>query len=98
MSKVKVLVFCQYWENKAFYCGGEAWSAKGGNQFVFNVDSDVVCYAEESLVEVIKEVIASKCDAGSRYAYISHEVFFHKWVDITDEVDERLEEKFKVGA
>lgn len=94
MTQVQVVVFCQYLENKAFYEGGECWSPKGGVEFVLHVGADMVCYAEDSLVEAIKEVIASKCDAGSRYEYRSHEVYFHKWEDITDEVMHRM----KVGA
>ena len=76
---VTVRVLAQYWENKAFYDGGEpSWSPKMGHEFLFeNVDSDVVMYADD-LKAVLTDLVAAQTDDMSKYEYREHEVIFHE--------------------
>ena len=39
-----VHINCQYYENKAFYEGGEAWKPKGGHKFQIEMDTDLLMY------------------------------------------------------
>lgn len=98
-SMVQIFVDCQYYENKAFWEGGECWRAKGGVEFVLSVDSDMAFYAEEcGLMDAVRQVIAAKCDGLNRYEYIGHRVQLDKPEDITHEVMNLIDFSVKVGA
>jgi len=82
-NEVNVRVSCQYYEN--YNVGpdgfGETpyWKPKGGFEFIFPIDSDVMMYApEEHLLTAIKSLVAKQNTMAERFEYISHEVEFNE--------------------
>ena len=74
----KLLITTQTYENY-----GSAtepyWKPKGGFEFIFPIDSDVMMYApEEHLLTAIKSLVAKQNTMAERFEYISHEVEFNE--------------------
>jgi hypothetical protein len=71
-----VLVSAQYYEN---YSDTETpyWKPKGGADFSFLVDSELVMYTPEDVLrEALSKLIVEQSNEHSRYEYFSHEVKF----------------------
>ena len=95
-GQVKVLVNCQYWENKAYCEGGEAWRPKGGISFSFVIDSDEWMYCDDEVVKpMVERIIASKCNDFCRMDIIDYETIFEEPKDISDEVALLCEAEYK---
>jgi hypothetical protein len=75
---ISILVSAQYYEN---YSGSNIpyWKPKGGVDFSFPVDSDLVLYAyKDDLKNALIKMVEAQSNEYSLYEYISHEVKFGK--------------------
>ncbi len=72
MSVNKILVYTQYYENKAFYEGGEAWRPKGGHTFQIEIDADLLMFTDPS--EVFGKMLESQNNDLERFTYAGHEI------------------------
>jgi hypothetical protein len=73
---ISILVSAQYYEN---YSDSQTpyWKPKGGADFSFPIDSDLVMYAyKEELREALIKMVEEQSNEHSRYEYIDHEVKF----------------------
>jgi hypothetical protein len=73
---ISILVSAQYYEN---YSDNQTpyWKPKGGADFSFPIDSDLVMYAyKEELRETLIKMVEEQSNEYSRYEYIDHEVKF----------------------
>ena len=73
---ISILVSAQYYEN---YSDSQTpyWKPKGGVDFSFPVDSDLVMYAGNGFLEnVLTKMVEEQSNEHSRYEYIDHEVKF----------------------
>jgi hypothetical protein len=61
----------------------EVGKPKGRVNYTFVVDTFMLFSAEDSVVELIKGVLADLSDVDSRVEYLSHEVLFEEPTDIT---------------
>ena len=75
---ISVLVSAQYYEN---YSDNQTpyWKPKGGVDFSFPIDSDLVMYAyKEDLKTALIKMVEAQSNSHCRYEYIDHEVKFSK--------------------
>jgi hypothetical protein len=72
MSVNKIIVHAQYFENKAFYEGGEAWRPKGGHTFSIEMDADLLMFTDPS--EVFGKMLESHNNDLERFTYAGHEI------------------------
>jgi hypothetical protein len=73
---ISILVSAQYYEN---YSDNQTpyWKPKGGVDFSFPVDSELVMYVyKEELREALIKMVEEQSNEHSRYEYIDHEVKF----------------------
>ena len=73
---ISILVSAQYYEN---YSDNQTpyWKPKGGVDFSFPVDSDLVMYLDRGVLEnALTKMVEEQSNDYSRYEYISHEVKF----------------------
>jgi hypothetical protein len=70
-----VHINCQYYENKAFYEGGEAWKPKGGHKFQMEMDTDILLYCEDVTAIFSKMVEKHNTDL-ERFKYIDYEIIW----------------------
>jgi hypothetical protein len=73
---ISILVSAQYYEN---YSDNQTpyWKPKGGADFSFPVDSELVMYLyKEDLREALIKMVEEQSNEHSRYEYIDHEVKF----------------------
>jgi hypothetical protein len=73
---ISILVSAQYYEN---YSDNQTpyWKPKGGVDFCFPIDSDLVMYVyREELREALIKMVEEQSNEHSRYEYIDHEVKF----------------------
>jgi hypothetical protein len=73
---ISILVSAQYYEN---YSDNQTpyWKPKGGADFSFPIDSDLVMYVyKEELREALIKMVEEQGNEYSRYEYIDHEVKF----------------------
>jgi hypothetical protein len=73
---ISILVSAQYYEN---YSDNQTpyWKPKGGADFSFPVDSDLVMYLDRGVLEnALTKMVEEQSNDYSRYEYISHEVKF----------------------
>jgi len=73
---ISILVSAQYYEN---YSDNQTpyWKPKGGVDFSFPVDSDLVMYLGRGVLEnALTKMVEEQSNDYSRYEYISHEVKF----------------------
>ena len=79
----KVLVHCQYYENynvgpDGFNTYGDKlphWKPKGGHTFAFPIDSDVMFYADDSVViKAITNLVESQNSIAAKFEYREHEL------------------------
>ena len=75
---ISILVSAQYYEN--YNTTGEGapyWKPKGGMDFCFPIDSDLVMYTyKEDLKAALIKMVEEQSDGHSLYEYIGHEVKF----------------------
>jgi hypothetical protein len=75
---ISILVSAQYYEN---YSDSDKpyWKPKGGVDFSFPVDSDLVMWIyKEDLKVALMKMVEEQSNEYSLYEYISHEVKFGK--------------------
>jgi hypothetical protein len=73
---ISILVSAQYYEN---YSDNQTpyWKPKGGVDFAFPVDSELVMYVGRGYLEnVLTKLVEEQSNEHSRYEYIDHEVKF----------------------
>jgi hypothetical protein len=73
---ISILVSAQYYEN---YSDSQTpyWKPKGGVDFSFPIDSDLVMYVyKEELREALIKMVEEQSNEHCRYEYIDHEVKF----------------------
>ena len=73
---ISILVSAQYYENYSD-SKNPYWKPKGGVDFSFPVDSDLVLYAyKEDLKDALIKMVEAQSNEYSLYEYISHEFKF----------------------
>lgn len=72
MSIQTILVHTQYFENKAFYEGGEAFRPKGGHTFKIEMDADLLLYTDPA--GVFGKMLESQNSDLERFEYVEHEI------------------------
>jgi hypothetical protein len=89
---ISILVSAQYYEN--YNTTGEGapyWKPKGGVDFSFPIDSDLVMYAyKEDLKSALIKMVEEQSNDYSRYEYIDHEVKFGKPI-VVEGLEKELE-------
>ena len=78
MSVNKILIHTQYFENKAFYEGGEAFRPKGGHTFQVEMDADLLLYTDPA--EVFGKMLESQNTDLERFEYVEYEI---QWQETT---------------
>jgi hypothetical protein len=77
---INILVSAQYYEN--YNTTGEGapyWKPKGGVDFSFPIDSDLVLnIPSKMLADALTNMVEEQSNEYSRYEYIDHEVKFSK--------------------
>jgi hypothetical protein len=78
MQNMTVRVFAQREENYGAFndvpC--ESWKMKGSQEFTLSVNSEIALYAENEMVETIKEMLNGHSDFYYRYTYLEHQLVF----------------------
>lgn len=83
---VRVIIHAQYEENYGFCEGKQAWKFKGGSAFVFDVQTDVLMYEEEKIIEWVKTVLLPQhSNEACRFTFISLEKKFETPIDCQTE-------------
>ena len=72
-----VHINCQYYENKAFYEGGEAWKPKGGHKFQIEMDTDLLMYCEDADA-ILSKMVESHNTGLERFKYIDYEIIWQQ--------------------
>ena len=73
-----IQVTAQYWENYSD-TNTPYWKPKGGVDFHFPIDADVILYARrKDLVRAITKMVEEQSNDYCLYEYIDHEVKFSK--------------------
>jgi hypothetical protein len=75
--KNTVHINCQYYENKAFYEGGESFRPKGGHKFSIEMDTDILMYCEDANAILTKMVEKHNSDL-EKFEYIDYEIIWQK--------------------
>lgn len=88
--KTQVRIQTQYFENKAWYDGGTAWSPKGGHEFTLMADTDLFMYAETECIEAIRMMLAERSNKCVKFTYLSHELIFDKPEELANTTFEKL--------
>ena len=73
---ISILVSAQYYEN---YSDNQTpyWKPKGGADFSFPIDSELVMYIKKGVLEnALIKMVEEQSNEYSRYEYIDHEVKF----------------------
>lgn len=83
--KVLVQITAQYYENYAYFEGGESWKPKGEQLFEMRVDDDYFLYNKEECVEAISKILEKQSNTACKFEYVSHELIFHEPVKIEEE-------------
>ncbi len=94
---ITVLVSAQYYEN---YSDTPIpyWKPKGGVDFSFPVDSDLLMYTPETqLVSALSRLVEAQSNGYARYEYISHEVKFSE-PKVVEGLDAALEEAWVLAS
>jgi len=88
---INVAVTTQYYEN--YNTSGEGapyWKPKGGVDFLFPVESDLVTYAPLGVLEeALTKMVEAQSNEHCRYEYLEHEVKFGKPI-LVDGLGEEL--------
>jgi hypothetical protein len=86
--KINVLVSAQYYENYSD-TATPYWKAKGGVDFSFPIDADIVMYTPLDAMEMaLIKMVAMQSNEYSRYEYLSHEVKFSQPIVVEGLEDE----------
>jgi hypothetical protein len=87
---ISILVSAQYYENYSD-SKNPYWKPKGGVDFSFPVDSDLVMWIyKEDLKIALMKMVEDQSNEYSRYEYIDHEVKFSKPI-VVEGLDIELE-------
>jgi hypothetical protein len=92
---ITVLVSAQYYEN---YSDTDIpyWKPKGGVDFSFPVDSDLLMYtSERELVIALSRLVGAQSNGYARYEYLSHEVKFSEPI-VVEGLDRELERAWEL--
>lgn len=94
MSLVMVRILAQYEENYGLAEGGaDCWKNKGGAEFTFEIDSHLMFYDSEKVINTVKTVLLKeKSNRFCRYSYLSHELVFDQPISIQQEMEKALGE------
>lgn len=91
MSKVKVRITAQNFENYNFFNGGTPnWKPKGGRTFILESDSDLFFYDEDVCIDAIGKMLEEQSTSIERFEYVSHEVIFHDEIELSSDRFEAL--------
>lgn len=98
MNQATVRVLTQYEENYGLADGGaDCWKPKGGVEFTFEIEADVMLYEKEKVLDCVKAVLNEKSNRFCRYSYLGHELVFDKPISIQQEMDKALSELMTTG-
>ena len=75
---INIQVTAQYYENyNTTSEGAPYWKPKGGVDFLFPVESDLVTYAPLGMLEeALTQMVEAQSNSHCRYEYLEHEVKF----------------------
>jgi len=100
MSKVEVIVNCQYYEN--YNVGpdgfGEVphWKPKGGHEFSVEIDSDILMYSGEHFEKVLSKMVEDESTIAEKFEFRGYEL---KWSEPTpldsNEFKSKLEKEYE---
>ena len=94
---INVLVSAQYYENYSD-TATPYWKPKGGVDFSFPVDSDLLMYAPEGALEsALGRLVEAQSNGYARYEYLSHEVKFGE-PTIVEGLDRELEREWELAS
>ena len=99
--QVKIKVQAQYFENYNVDAEGgfnnygdkkPLWKPKGGQEFIFPVDSDWAMYVDrDEMVEAIDQMLANQSNVACKYEYREHDVSFSDPIVLTGLQEMRAE-------
>ena len=100
MSKIKIIISSQYWENYAVGPEGfydePYWKPKGGHEFSVEVDSDVLLYGEEQIEKVLSKMVREESTIAEKFEYRGYEI---QWGEPTPldskEFQSKLEKEYE---
>jgi hypothetical protein len=100
--KVLVQISAQYYENYAYFNGGQSWKPKGEQTFEMKVDDDWFLYHKEECVSAIKQILSNQSNSACKFEYVSHELVFCDPITISEEdfesvLEPILKEKYGVN-
>lgn len=72
-----VHINCQYYENKAFYEGGEAFRPKGGHKFQIEMDTDILMYCEDPHA-ILTQMVEAHNTELEKFEYIDYEIIWQE--------------------
>jgi hypothetical protein len=95
---INVLVSAQYYENYSEMGNSPYWKPKGGVDFIFPVDSDLLMYAPQGALEsALGRLVEAQSNGYARYEYLSHEVKFGE-PTIVEGLDRELEREWELAS
>lgn len=94
----KLVIVAQYYENYAAYNDNwdgvsEGWKAKGGQEFLVDISSDLRMWlCQDDIIAAIRSILAQKSNNVIRYEYVSHEFQDADMPNITAEFMDAIKE------
>ena len=100
MSKIKIIISSQYWENYAVGPEGfydePYWKPKGGAEFWVSVDSDVLLAGEEQIEKVLSKMVEEQSNEACNYEYRSYEIWWGEPTPLdSNEFQSKLEKEYE---
>lgn len=100
MSKIKIIISSQYWENYAVGPDGfdevPYWKPKGGHEFSVEVDSDVLLAGEEQIEKVLSKMVDEQSNEACKYEYRSYEIWWGEPTKLdSNEFQSKLEKEYE---
>tara|TARA_R110002153_G_scaffold237013_1_gene391152 strand:+ start:526 stop:891 length:366 start_codon:yes stop_codon:yes gene_type:complete len=81
--KLQVRILTQVEENYGHYEGNFHWKKKGGQEFTMEVDDGLMSYGEEDVItQSFQKFLDLESNDLQRYTYVSHELVFHKPIEL----------------
>ena len=100
MSKIKIIISSQYWENYAVGPEGfydePYWKPKGEVKFSVEVDSDVLLAGEEQIEKVLSKMVEEQSNEACNYEYRSYEILWGEPTPLdSNEFQSKLEKEYE---
>ena len=81
--KLQVRILTQVEENYGHYEGNFRWKKKGGQEFTMTIDDDLMMYGDKDIIiKSFQKFLDLESHDYQRFTYISHELVFHKPIEL----------------